>query len=406
MLCVPDRLLDSDMLPTLCHDLTLLNHLGLRLVLCFGLRAQIDARLGADQDRRIVDGRRVTDDRSLEEILSAAGHVRALFERRLSMALPNTPMTGARIHVSSGNYVIGQPFGVHDGVDYQHTGSVRSVQVDAIEPLLEAGHVVLMPPLGYSLTGEVFNLPAEEVAVAAATALRADKLAFFLPALPLDEGRRPIRQASAAEIEAYAAHSPSATLARTLERAADACRRGVGRVHLLPLEVPSALLEELYTRDGSGTLVTAELWESLRPASIDDVGGIIELIAPLQANGTLARRSREQLELDIDNFVVCERDGTVVACAALYVEDAVAEIACVATHRRYRGEGRADQLLGWLETRARQRGCREVYVLSTRTAHWFIERGFDRATPDELPPRRRASYDRQRNSKVFRKRLD
>lgn len=414
VIALPSAWLNSELLPTLTHDLTLLSHLGLKLVLCFGLRCQIDEQLEEkDTERHIVDGRRVTDELALKAIVTSAGIARNDLEARLSMGLPNTPMAGARLSVSSGNFVTAQPFGVHDGVDFKHTGSVREVHHEVISTLLDAGHLVLIPPLGYSLTGDVFNVTVNELASECAIALSADKLVFFVDSLPADAAGDPIRQASAQDIEALTRSTPDSLIDRAadndlrqiLPQAVRACRQGVARVHLLNSADPNSLLTELFTRDGSGTLITANLWEHIRKATIQDVGGIIELIRPLQANGTLVSRSREQLELDIEHFFVSERDGMVVSCAAMYGdEDAeCVEIACLATHPNYRGEGRADHLLSHLETRAAQRGYKSARVLSTLAGHWFLERGYTEASPDELPDSRRASYNRQRNSKIFQK---
>ncbi len=419
VLALPGSTLKSDLLPTLTHDLTLLSHIGLRLVLCFGIRDQVDHQLAQSRTTsHIVDGRRVTDPHALSTIITATGLARNDLEARLSMGLPNTPMAGARLAVTSGNFVTAQPFGVHEGIDFQHTGSVREVHHDAIQSLLDAGHLVLLPPLGYSLTGEVFNVTVTEVATAAAIALQADKLAFLVDALPRDQDDSILRQASANRIErlygaagdfhmANEGATPDLSLEQILPNAVKACRQGVERVHLLQNDDPNALLRELFTRDGSGTLITAERWEHIRPASISDVGGIIELITPLQASGTLVSRSREALELDIDRFVVSERDGTIVACAALYLEDdsSTAEIACIATHPDYRGQGRADQLLTHLEEEARQRQCQYARILSTHTGHWFIARGYSEMSLDDLPASRRASYNQARNSKIYQKLL-
>jgi len=435
VLCLPGSMLKSDVLPTLTHDLTLLSHLGLRLILCFGLRAQMDEHLrNSATESRIVDGRRVTDVTALQTIVTAAGLARTDLEARLSMGMPNTPMRGAHLSVCSGNLVTAQPFGVHDGVDFQHTGAVREIQTEAIQSLLDAGHLVMLPPLGHSLTGDVFNLPVSDIAHATAIALEADKLVFFVDELPLDHTGLPVRQASAARIEKLlekpvspkaksdsgsvapdvpetgktALNQDADELARILSLAVSACRKGVARVHLLRSNDPNALLRELFTVDGSGTMVTAERWETIRPATIQDVGGIIELISPLQANGTLAVRSREQLEIDIERFAISERDGTVAACAALYLGDQssdTAEIACVATHPDYRGEGRADHLLNHLEAAAKEAGSRQILLLSTRTGHWFVERGYVETSPDNLPKSKRGSYNRQRRSKVYIKQL-
>ncbi|MFK8079697.1 MAG: amino-acid N-acetyltransferase [Granulosicoccus sp.] len=419
VLALPGEWLRSDLLPTLTHDLTLLSHLGLRLVVCFGLRTQVDEALARDSfPSAIVDGRRVTDERALHAIIESAGITRNTLESRLSMGLPNTPMAGARLSVSSGNYVTAQPFGVHDGVDFQHTGSIREIHSTAITTLLDAGHLVLLPPLGYSLTGDVFNVTVNELAAEVAISLKADKLVFLVDELPVDEEGQMLRQASAPRLEQLQTEQATGHLAgpelkstgdseleSVIPEAVRACRSGVERVHLLHSGDRNSLLSELFTRDGSGTLVTANRWEHIRPATILDVRGIIELIEPLQANGTLINRSREQLELDIEHFVVSERDGMVVACAAMYPDElsACMEIACIATHPRYRGEGRADQLLSHLEAHARQQGFTATRVLSTRTGHWFVERGYSETAADDLPQPQRASYNRQRNSKIYQK---
>ena len=416
---LPGDWLRSDMLPTLAHDLTLLSHLGLRLVLCFGLRAQVDDQLAKSKElSHIVDGRRVTDSTALETIIREAGIARNELEARLSMGLPNTPMAGARLAITSGNYVTAQPFGVHEGVDFQHTGSVREIHTQAIDSLLDAGHLVVLPPLGYSLTGEVFNVTMTEVATKCAIALKADKLMFFVDSLPNDENEKTLRQASTARVqrildstsrpEPDKSDGNSEHLSEVLKNAINACHKGIDRVHLLESHDPTALLRELYTRDGSGTMITKDRWEHIRAATIADVGGIIELIAPLQANGSLVTRSREELELDIEHFVVSERDGMVVACAAMYLdeESATAEIACIATHPDYQGEGRADQLLTHLEANAQSQNYINARILSTHTGHWFVERGYTQTTPEELPESRRVSYNEQRNSKIYIKSLN
>lgn len=421
VLALPGEWLRSDLLPTLTHDLTLLSHLGLRLVVCFGLRTQVDEVLARDSyPSAIVAGRRVTDEPALNAIIQSAGITRNTLESHLSMGLPNTPMAGARLSVSSGNYVTAQPFGVHDGIDFQHTGAIREVHTAAITALLDAGHLVLLPPLGYSLTGDVFNVTVNELAAEVAMSLQADKLVFLVDALPVDEAGQLIRQASAVRLEqlqsaklAGEAKGPESrqigdsNLDGVIPHAIRAALDGVERVHLLHDDDRNALLCELFTRDGSGTMVTANRWEHIRAASIQDVRGIIELIEPLQMNGTLVNRSREQLEIDIEHFVVSERDGMVVACAAMYPDETSAsvEIACIATHPRYQGEGRADQLLSHLESLARHNGFTHARLLSTRTGHWFVERGYIETLPDELPPTRRASYNQQRNSKIYQKTL-
>lgn len=411
VLCLPDTLLEQSRFGSLIPDLALLSHLGVRLVLGFGLRSQIEAKLKEKQtSTTIIDGRRVTDEAALREIVTAAGRTRTKFESVLSMGLPNTPMAGARLSVCSGNFVTAQPFGVLDGIDYQYTGMVRQIHAAEISSHLSAGKIILLPPIGYSLTGDVFNLQAEEVTSQTAIELKADKLIFFVESLPLDVDGNTIREASANTMERLAPQQNDDNLIRTLQRAITACRKGVSRVHLLSLDDPNALMRELFTRDGSGTLVTAERWENLRNATIEDVSGIMELIAPLQKNGTLATRTREQVEIDIEQFVVCERDGKVIACAALFADAAstgntLGEIACVATHPEYRGQGRAAELLDNLENRARTMQLKNIMLLSTRAAHWFIERGYEEQATDKRLQPKKIGIDEKRNSKMFVKQL-
>lgn len=399
--------LDGEGAAGLVHDLALLNGLGVRLVLVPGARPQIERRLRErDAEIRYVNGLRVTDGAALECVQDAVGSVRLQLEALLSMGLANSPMAGARIRAASGNFVTARPLGIRDGVDYLHTGEVRRVDAEAIAQRLDDGAVVVVSPLGVSPTGEAFNLYAEDVALAVARVIGADKLLYLhegqgltdadgepVGELTLDEARRRL------EAEAL----PAEGLGRQLARAVEACQSGVPRVHLVERGTDGALLMELFTRDGVGTLVTARSFERLRRATVDDVGGILALIEPLERDGTLVRRSRELLETEIDRFTVMEREGTVVACAALYpMPDApMAELACVAVHPEYQGGHRGARLLERLEREARAAGCERVFVLTTRTAHWFLEHGFEAARLNDLPVSRRELYNLKRGSKVY-----
>lgn len=404
------EVLTEDGFANLIHDIALLNGLGIRLVLVPGARPQIEQQLAARGARlQLAGGLRVTDDDALACVKEANGAVRVEIEALLSMGLANSPMAGARIRVASGNFVTAKPLGVIDGVDYRHTGEVRRVDVDALCRLLDSGSIALVPALGYSPTGEVFNLSAADVAGAVATAVGADKLIFLTENRLADSRGRLISSMIPTEVDRYLARRKRIPedLARVLHNTAAACRNGVNRVHILDRHRDGILLTELFTRDGAGTLVTAEPYEITRTASIDDVGGILELIGPLEDAGVLVKRSRERLEQEIQRFSVVERDGAVIACAALYpfAREHMGELACVAVHPDYRGSGRGDALLEHLEERARALEIDRLFVLSTRTAHWFRERGFGQSPVDRLPKRRRDLYNWQRGSKVFIKSL-
>ncbi len=386
----------------LIHDLALLHALGVRLVLVHGARPQIEARLALQGiSPQYAQGLRLTDAASLDAVIEAVGRVRVLIEARLTLSLANTPMSGSRIRVASGNFMVARPLGVRDGIDFQHTGEVRRVEVEAIRQQLTDENCVLLSPLGYSPTGEVFNLSAEEVATSTAIALKADKLILLNDAHAEDSLPSEI---DLRELEQFAsAHPLSPEFRLHLDNARKAILAGVGRCHVVDAQTDGSLLMELFTRDGSGLLISAGTYEGLRPATINDVGGILTLIRPLEEQGALVRRSREQLELEINHFAVIERDGVIIACAALYPFPAerMGEIACVAVHPDYRGEGRGDSLLEFLEDRARENGLDRLFVLSTQTMHWFQERGYLPGDLDALPVKRAALYNFQRRSKIF-----
>jgi len=394
----------------LIHDIALLNSLGVQLVLVHGARPQIEQRLrerGAEI--RYVNGLRITDATALTCVKEAAGTVRVEIEALLSMGLANSPMAGARIKVASGNFVTAKPLGIHEGVDYGLTGEVRRIDADAIRQRLNDGCVVVLSPLGYSPTGEIFNLTAAEVATATAGVLKADKLIHLVEASGLADGRkRLVRQLSLAEAKQRLAQTtlPEET-AGALQSAVTACLNGVRRAHLVDCRIDGALLQELFTRDGIGTMITADIYEGTRRATVDDIGGLLELIKPLEEAGVLVPRSRELLEIEIDRFTVVERDGTIIASAGLYpfVDKKAAEIACFAIHSDYQGKGYGTALLQRLENEATQLGIKQLFALTTRTSHWFRERGFRPGTTQELPVARRRLYNFQRNSKVYIKDL-
>ncbi|MDH4040200.1 MAG: amino-acid N-acetyltransferase [Gammaproteobacteria bacterium] len=389
------------------HDIALLNSLGVRLVLIHGSRPQIAQRLErAGLETAFHDGMRITDNAALEHVKDAAGSLRAQIEALLSMGLPNSPMQGSQIRVCSGNFVTARPIGVVDGVDFHHTGKVRRIDVTGIRRQLAEGSIVLLSPLGYSPTGEIFSLGLEDIAVQCASAIGADKLIMFGGAEGVcDAAGNLIRQCTVGDVGRLEISDPDQ--ASLLHAARSACLAGVQRSHIISYNNDCALLEELFTHDGSGTLVANDNYEQAREANIDDVGGILELIQPLEQQGVLVKRSRELLETEIRQFRLLERDRRIIACAALYpfAEEGCGEIACIVSHPDYRGGRRGQRLLIELEQEARRQGLDRVFVLTTQTAHWFIEQGFVERSRDALPNRKQALYNLQRNSKVFFKAL-
>ncbi len=410
---------EHESFPHLINDIALLGSLGVRLVLVHGARPQIERQLQTlDIKSEFHNGLRITTPEAIPGVEQAVGQVRMTIESKLSMGLPNTPMADASISVVSGNFVTAQPYGIHEGIDYCQTGNVRKVAADAIEQQLDHGKLVLASPIGYSPTGEIFNLRAEDVATDIAIALHADKLIFVMETIGVinDDGS-PLQQLNLPQAEQWFKQHGKANAQLTekdardtqshLDNAAQACRGGVRRVHLISRNIDGSLLLELYTRDGVGTLVTADNYEGLRLATIRDIGGILELITPLEEQGALVKRSREQLELDIHNFTVIERDGMIIACAALFCFDIerACELACLAVHPDYQEHGRGNEMMQHIEWQARKQHMEQMYTLTTQTMHWFLERGFSEADPDDLPMEKQALYNYQRKSKVLRKPL-
>ncbi len=395
----------------LAHDVNLLNALDVRIILVHGARPQIEAELkerGATI--QYVDGLRVTDADALACVKEAAGSVRVEIEALLSMGLPNSPMAGADIRVASGNFVTAKPLGVRSGVDLQHTGAVRKIDAVAIQRRLDQNEIVLLSPIGYSPTGEVFNLTVEDVATHAAIALKAEKLIFLMDAPGVTDVKgkliKDITTQQAAKLLKSSRALPS-DAAFFLPCAVRACQSGVTRAHLISRHVDGAILQELFTMSGIGTMISPEPVEAMRQATIEDVGGILSLIEPLEEQGVLVRRSRELLEMEIECFHILEHDGIAIGCAALYpfAQEKAGELACVAVHPDYRDAGRGAMLLAYAEEVARKKKLKRMFVLTTQTAHWFVEHGFAEAGVEALPKQKQALYNYQRKSKVFVKKL-
>jgi len=395
----------------LTHDLNLLAALGVRLVLVHGARPQIEAKLRQRRRRsRFHKGLRVTDDVALACAKEASGRLRVEIEAALSMGLPNSPMAGADIRVASGNFITAKPIGVLDGVDFMHTGEVRKVDAAAIQQRLDDSALALLSPLGYSPTGEVFNLALEDVAASTAIALKAEKVMFLMDTAGVT-GRRGelLRELTVKQAEALLARAglPDTDARLYLPQAVRACREGVRRAHLISRHIDDGLLLELFTHKGVGTMLTPDPIETLRQAKLDDIGGVLRLIEPLEADGTLVKRNRDLLEREIGRFVVLEHDRVIVGCAALYPfpDEAAAELACLVVHPDFRKQGAGERLLTEIEARARRAKLKRLFVLTTRAEHWFVERGFSETGVAALPRRKRALYNYQRRSVVLTKRL-
>ena len=403
--------LQTDNFQTLIHDFTLLSSLGIRLVLVHGIRPQIDERLSKlHHPARFHNRLRITDEVALQCVKEAAGLVRVEIEAQLSMGLANSPMENSELKVASGNFVVAKPIGVIDGVDYLYTGAVRKINSAAIHAQLEQNNLVLISPIGYSPSGDVFNLSAEQVATSVAIALKAEKLIFLTEESCVDSvSRQLIAQLTAQEAQDLLLKNDDLldSLHQPLNAAIESCSAGIDRVHLLNRQIDGALLQELFTRDGVGTLISATPYEICRRATLSDIGGILELIKPLEQQGILAKRSREKIEMEINDYWISSRDGLVIGCSALHVntKEDCAVLACLAVHVDYQGAARGQRLYDQAFEQAKNTRLSKLFVLSTQTAQWFIERGFESCALENLPNSLKALYNPLRNSRILFKTL-
>jgi amino-acid N-acetyltransferase len=407
-------------LQNIAQDLALIQSMGVKIVLVHGFRPQVNEQLQAKgHQSRFSHGMRITDEVTLDCAQEAAGQLRYEIEAAFSQGLPNTPMAGSTVRIISGNFITARPIGVLDGVDFQHSGLVRKVDGAGIGRALDHGAMVLISPFGFSPTGEAFNLTMEEVATSVAIALQADKLIFLaeIPGIrvkPLDtEGEEnpidtelPLAAAEELLARLPGANRPTDT-AFYLQHCVKACKAGVERSHIVPFAVDGAILLEIYVHDGIGTMVVDEKLENLREATADDVGGILQLIEPFEKDGTLVKRSRTGIERDISNYTIIEHDGVIFACAALYPfpEARTGEMAALTVSPQVQGQGDGEKILKRIEQRARSMGLESIFVLTTRTMHWFLKRGFVQVDAEWLPDARKRKYNWDRRSMVFVKKL-
>jgi amino-acid N-acetyltransferase len=407
-------------LQNIAQDLALIQSMGVKVVLVHGFRPQVNEQLRAKgHEARYSHGMRITDEVALDSAQEAAGQLRYEIEAAFSQGLPNTPMAGSTVRVISGNFITARPVGVIDGVDFKHSGLVRKVDAVGIRHTLDYGAMVLISPFGFSPTGEAFNLTMEEVATSVAISIQADKLIFLTeipgiptnPDMPIGEDNPidtelPLDAAKKLLSTLSPAQRPTDT-AFYLQHCVKACEAGVERSHILPFSVDGSLLLEVYVHDGIGTMVVDEKLESLRQATADDIGGILQLIEPFERDGTLVKRDRTEIERDVDHYTVIEHDGVIFGCAALYPypEARTAEMAALTVSPQSQAQGDGERILKRVEQRARAMGLQSIFVLTTRTMHWFIKRGFVQVEPEWLPEERKRKYNRDRRSQVLVKRL-
>jgi amino-acid N-acetyltransferase len=387
-------------------DIALLRSLRIGVALVHGAAHQLRKlaeRLG--QAPSNLDGTGVTDAATLDLALTAAYRV----AHEMLEGLAATDMRGAAC-----NALVAHPAGILGGVDHQFTGRIERVDTAMLQALLERDVVPVVPPVGYDGEGGSYRLNSDSVAVEVARGLQAVKLVFLTTSegVRLGPDGELLRQLSLEEGEAILkkrrADVPAATLSK-FEHAVRAVRGGVPRAHIIDGRVEEGLLAEVFSNEGIGTLVHANEYQAIRQAHRKDAPAIVQLIQEGVENDELVRRSRKEIERQIDDFFVFEVDRNVVACAAVhpYPEEGKAELACVCVSARHENQGIGAKLIQYAEGRARGLGVKVLFCLSTQAFNYFQQKGgFSAGTPDDLPPARRERYDRSgRRSLVLLKKL-
>lgn len=417
VVAIAGELVAAGKLSTFAQDLAILHAMGIKLVLVHGFRPQVEEQLALKGHvSQYSHGMRVTDAVALDCAQEAAGQMRYEIEAAFSQGLPNTPMAHSEVRVISGNFITARPVGILDGVDFQHTGLVRKIDAVGIRRAIDFGSLVMVSPFGFSPTGEAFNLSMEDVACSAAIALHADKLIYVtevkgIPLDPADPESEIDTELALADAKKLLANLPDpiqpTDTAFYLEHAVKACEGGVERVHIVPYSVDGSVLMESFTHDGVGTMIVDEKLESLREATADDIGGVLQLIEPFERNGTLVKRDRTEIERDIGLYTVIEHDGVIFGCAALYpYPDArTAEMAALTVSPHVQSQGDGERILKRVEQRAKMMGFDSIFVLTTQTKHWFLKRGFAQVDPNWLPDARKRKYNWDRRSLVLVKKL-
>ncbi|AWD32318.1 Amino-acid acetyltransferase [Candidatus Kinetoplastibacterium sorsogonicusi] len=405
------ELIEDNCLNILVQDLSLLSALGIRLVLVYDAIPQANKQLKLKNNEKILSyDLEPINHNILECIKEASGKVRLDIESSFSQGLPNTPMSNAKIRIISGNFVIAKPKGIIDGIDYLYAGNIRKIDVDAIKSEIEKhSTIALLPAIGFSPTGESFVLKIEELATKAATSLKAEKLIFLTSSknIEINSNLSGIEIACNDVDSIIKSNCLDKEMTNLLYKAYKSVNNGVERAHIVPYYLDGSILLEVFTHYGIGAMVVANNLDYMRQAKIEDIGSIIKLIEPLEKEGILIKRSRNILERDIDKFTVLEHDMMIYGCAALYEfpEEKMAEIACLTVIPELQNKGEGENLFKHVEKKAKLNGIEQIFVLTTRTSHWFLKRGFHQADISSLPLEKQKQYNKLRNSLIFIKNI-
>ena len=404
----------------LMKDLALLSGIGFRIVIVPGTREAIDLVLRRHEivseygvSPGLREPTRITTAQAIPFVEMAAFEVATRFM---------TGLSAGRVDAVIGNFVRARGLGVVDGVDMGHTGTVDKIYKDSIIRMLDSGAIPILPCIGWSPSGKPYNVPSDEIALAVSSALGAAKL-FIVSAwggirrkrFPLpesvetrDDGSIVWLRPQEAEtlVAAFSGETPAdaetAQALRELRLALSASRAGIERVHVIDGREEGAVLQELFSNLGAGTMIYADEFDSIRPLRSRNVPDVLRLMEPFMRKGTLVQRTAEQIQEQKDDYSVFVIDGSIRACGALHDwGGGQGEIAAVASDPLYAGMNFGRKIVDYLIERARRKDMSRVFVLTTCTHDWFESLGFSEVPPDSLPERKLRVYDLERRSKVF-----
>lgn len=382
---------ESENFSNILLDLAVLRSLSIKVVLVHGTSVQQIKRLASKHmvDLSSSDGTGVTDRASLQVSIEAA------------MCLTNEMMQGlsaVNLRVAYVNAIIAHSVGILGGQDYQFTGRVERVDNKVLNLLLREGIIPILPPLGFDGEGHTYRVNSDFIAVEVARELQAVKVIFLASTATFDSDVQLPKQISIAESEELVicnrTHWAPSLLSK-LDSASYACRQGVPRVHILDGKINEALLKEIFSNEGFGTMVYSNEYQQIRGLLKKDVRDILGLIRQSVKNEELVRRTRAEILAHIEDYWVLEIDHNLVACVALHVypEDVVGEMACLYVHSSHENQGYGRKLMAFIETLAREKGLRKIFALSTQAFNYLQQKGgFRVAQLADLPTNRREKY--------------
>jgi len=385
-------------------DIALLRSLNIRVVVVHGAAEQIEA-LAERQHAQTsdLDGTGVTDATTLQLAIDAANRI----THEILGGLSANDLGGATT-----NAIITIPLGIIHGVDHQFTGKVERVDTSLLEPLLNQGIVPVVSPIGFSAEGKAYRANSDSVALAVAQALNAAKLIFITSQDGLRYNNQFIRHMVVTDLQKLLQSGGGGfppEMVSKARHASAACAAGVPRVHIVNGREDEALLAEVFSNEGSGTLIYANEYEQIRPARKKDIRAIRQLTKKAVEAEELIRRTRSEMERNLPDYYIFEIDKNPVACVALhvYAEQQKGELAMLYVDPSHGNQGLGRKLVHFVEDKAREMGLSELIALSTQAFTFFeLKGGFVEGTPDDLPPARREKYDHSgRNSRVLVKKL-